>query len=309
MLFRWTEERAFLSPNPHALAHFSGGQAACLESFRFLGRILGKAIYEGVTIQLPLVPFFLNNVLGRGNSLDDLRLLDAQQHRGLQQLLGMEDVEDACMYFSDSEEFLGETIETDLIPNGRDVPVTNANVVRYLHLLSHHRLVGATRQVTAAFVEGLFDIVDRHWLTMFSSAELQQVISGLGNVAMDVEDLKAHVKLIGYDASDRTIELFFSVLKELSDDDKGRFMQFCTGSSRAPLLGFASMNPPFSIRRYEADGEKQPGALMSRFVDIDRWPAASTCFNLLKLPPYKNKANLKDKLLAAIRSGAGFDLS
>ena len=86
-------------------------------------------------------------------------------------------------------------------------------------------------------------------------------------------------------------------------------MAFCTGSSRAPLLGFAAMNPPFSIRRYEQDGEATPGGLMSRFVDIDRWPAAATCFNLLKLPPYGKKGNLKEKLLAAIRSGAGFDLS
>lgn len=38
-------------------------------------------------------------------------------------------------------------------------------------------------------------------------------------------------------------------------------------------------------------------------------PTASTCFNLLKLPPYQDANVLREKLLLAIKSGAGFDLS
>ena len=40
-----------------------------------------------------------------------------------------------------------------------------------------------------------------------------------------------------------------------------------------------------------------------------RLPTASTCFNLLKLPSYKKKSILKEKLKYAIKSGAGFELS
>lgn len=40
-----------------------------------------------------------------------------------------------------------------------------------------------------------------------------------------------------------------------------------------------------------------------------RLPTASTCFNLLKLPSYKKKEILRDKLRYAITSGAGFELS
>lgn len=40
-----------------------------------------------------------------------------------------------------------------------------------------------------------------------------------------------------------------------------------------------------------------------------RLPTASTCFNLLKLPNYKSRKSLKEKLLYAIRSGTGFELS
>jgi ubiquitin-protein ligase E3 C len=38
-------------------------------------------------------------------------------------------------------------------------------------------------------------------------------------------------------------------------------------------------------------------------------PTSSTCVNQLKLPPYKNKAQMREKLLYAAKSGAGFDLS
>lgn len=41
----------------------------------------------------------------------------------------------------------------------------------------------------------------------------------------------------------------------------------------------------------------------------DRLPTSATCMNLLKLPPYRNHQMMKDKLLYAIHSTAGFDLS
>ena len=44
-------------------------------------------------------------------------------------------------------------------------------------------------------------------------------------------------------------------------------------------------------------------------ADVDRLPTASTCYNMLKLPNYRRGATLKKKLLYAITSNAGFDLS
>ena len=41
----------------------------------------------------------------------------------------------------------------------------------------------------------------------------------------------------------------------------------------------------------------------------DRLPTASTCMNLLKLPEFKDEELLRSKLLYAVESGAGFELS
>jgi hypothetical protein len=305
-LFRWTEDSRFLHPSAQAVNILGAAEAA--NSFRFLGRIVGKAIYEGVLVNLPFAPFFLNNVLGRGNGLDDLRQLDATQFSSLQRLKDMDDVSLAEVYFAVEDDCLGVLQTTDLIPGGNDIQVTNDNVVRYLHVAAHHRLVGSTKTVTDMFVQGMYDIVDRNWLRMFSAPELQQLISG-GDHALDIAELTTNTKfLAGYDATSRPVLLLWEVVREMTVEDQGRFMQFCTGSSRPPVLGFGAMTPPFSVSRNDG-GDAGVGGVKHYFVDIDRLPTASTCFNLLKLPPYKNKGNLRDKLLQAIRSGAGFDLS
>ena len=43
--------------------------------------------------------------------------------------------------------------------------------------------------------------------------------------------------------------------------------------------------------------------------DVDRLPSASTCYNMLKLPNYRRASTLKEKLLYAVSSNAGFELS
>ena len=40
-----------------------------------------------------------------------------------------------------------------------------------------------------------------------------------------------------------------------------------------------------------------------------RLPIASTCFNILKLPPYNDMAVLKEKLIKAIMETKGFNLT
>jgi ubiquitin-protein ligase E3 C len=61
------------------------------------------------------------------------------------------------------------------------------------------------------------------------------------------------------------------------------------------MLGFRELSPSFSIRA---------GA-----PDETRLPTSATCINLLKLPPYKDAQTLREKLLQAISSESGFDLS
>ena len=60
-----------LYPNPNAAAM----QPQWMQLFEFVGRMLGKAIYEGHLVEVPFAHFFLNSLLGRTNTLDELPTL------------------------------------------------------------------------------------------------------------------------------------------------------------------------------------------------------------------------------------------
>lgn len=81
---------------------------------------------------------------------------------------------------------------------------------------------------------------------------------------------------------------------DFTEEQKQKLLKFATSRSRPPLFGFKNLIPNFAIHNSGSE---------------DRLPSASTCLNLLKLPPIENYDNLKSKLICAIEAEAGFDLS
>ena len=135
---------------------------------------------------------------------------------------------------------------------------------------------------------------------MFNQSELQTLVSGESG-DIDVSDLRRNTQYgglytIGDDREEHpTIQLFWEVMHKMTNEERQKVLRFVTSTPRAPLLGFSHLNPRFSIRDSSEDQE--------------RLPSTSTCVNLLKLPRYTNADILREKLLYAINSGAGFDLS
>jgi ubiquitin-protein ligase E3 C len=192
------------------------------------------------------------------------------------------------------------TVTRDLKPDGGLIPVTNVNRLAYISMIAEYRLKRQPQPVTKAFLKGLGQIIQPMWLAMFNQRELQTLVGGDTN-EVDIADLRRNtqysgVYYIGDDGEEHeTISLFWKVLKEMDDKDRRKVLKFVTSTPRAPLLGFSHLNPKFSIRD---SGDDQV-----------RLPSTSTCVNLLKLPRYSDAKVLKEKLLYAINSGAGFDLS
>ena len=95
-------------------------------------------------------------------------------------------------------------------------------------------------------------------------------------------------------------------------EERALFLKFATSCSKPPLLGFAHLHPAFTVQCVQGDGSDVPSVLaffgMGR-KETTRLPTTATCFNLLKLPNFRNKKVLREKLLFSIRSGAGFELS
>ncbi|KAF2471893.1 uncharacterized protein BDR25DRAFT_342485 [Lindgomyces ingoldianus] len=293
-----------------------------LQRYEFLGRIIGKCLYEGILADINFAPFFLRKWAltgGTGSApketgyrptLNDLRDLDEALYQGLHQLKTYTgDVEDFSLNFT-----VTDTITTDfttnppttravtkeLQPGGSNIPVTNANRLVYISFMARHRLQNQPLFQTTAFLKGLSSMIQPSWLSMFNQSELQTLIGGTSS-SIDVEDLRRNTiyggtYVIGDDGLEHpTIQLFWKIMKKLSDGERRAVLKFVTSTPRAPLLGFGTLNPRFSIRDAGSDQE--------------RLPSTSTCVNLLKLPMYKDERVFKEKLLYSVFSGAGFDLS
>uniref|UniRef100_A0A1B0DFM4 RNA-directed DNA polymerase n=1 Tax=Phlebotomus papatasi TaxID=29031 RepID=A0A1B0DFM4_PHLPP len=67
--------------------------------------------------------------------------------------------------------------------------------------------------------------------------------------------------------------------------------------------------PENALHRKRSDFDLDPPFCIQDAVNTERLPSASTCLNLLKLPPFQNEETLRIKLLYAIDSGSGFELS
>uniref|UniRef100_A0A8B9HUE1 HECT-type E3 ubiquitin transferase n=1 Tax=Astyanax mexicanus TaxID=7994 RepID=A0A8B9HUE1_ASTMX len=278
--FRTTNE-GLLFPSPTA-------EMLIGESFTrhyyFLGRILGK-------VDLPVFILIIQTTFTScaAGVLKHLSLKKPYRR------ISSEVFTQYNLVFSISSFFLWFFQVVELKPGGKDIPVTTANRIAYIHLVADYRLNKQIRAHCLAFRQGLANVVNLEWLRMFDQQEIQVLISG-AHVPICLDDLKKFTNYSGgYSATHPVIKIFWDVVENFSDDEKRKLLKFVTSCSRPPLLGFKELYPAFCIH----NGGN----------DLERLPTASTCMNLLKLPEFCDEQLMKSKLLYAIESSSGFELS
>ncbi|OAE31917.1 hypothetical protein AXG93_4485s1040 [Marchantia polymorpha subsp. ruderalis] len=241
-----------------------------------VGIVLGLAIHNGVILDVHFPLFTLKRlpqtvykkVMGKEMQLDDLKDVQPQLFRGLQQLLDFDgDVEGTfCLTFQVEYEFFGEIKTHDLIPGGSNIPVTKDNRKRYVDLYVHYLLEESIDKQFSSFKEGFMQVCLGRALSLFRYEELELLICGLPHFDFDV----------------RAMPL----------EEKKQLLFFSTGNDRAPIGGLACLK--FIIQK---NGD-----------DTNRLPTAQTCFNILLLPEYSGKAKLENRLKVAIQNSTGFGL-
>ncbi|KAM6052554.1 ubiquitin-protein ligase E3B isoform 2-T8 [Chlamydotis macqueenii] len=320
-LFKTTSGDERLYPSPTSYIHEN-----YLQLFEFVGKMLGKAVYEGIVVDVPFASFFLSQLLGHHHSVfyssvDELPSLDSEFYKNLTSIKRYDgDISDLGLTLSYDEDVMGQLVCHELVPGGKTIPVTNENKISYIHLMAHFRMHTQIKSQTAALIGGFRSIIKPEWIRMFSAPELQRLISG-DNAEIDLEDLKKHtVYYGGFHGSHRVIIWLWDILaNDFSPEERAMFLKFVTSCSRPPLLGFAYLKPPFSIRCVEVSDDQDTGdtlgSVLRGFFTIrkkepgGRLPTSSTCFNLLKLPNYSKKSILREKLRYAISMNTGFELS
>jgi len=290
-LFTSTEDGCTFQPNPHSSINQNH-----LSYFKFVGRIVGKAVADGFLLDAHFTRSLYKHMLGMKPTYHDMQAIDPDYYKNLKMILeyNLEDIGLELTFSTEAHSF-GKVSTIDLIPNGRNIKVTEDTKEKYVSLVCQHRMTDSIKRQIKAYLDGFYELVKPNLISIFTAKELELLISGMPDI--DIHDLKKNTEYQGYRASDKQIGWFWNIMFSLSKSEKAAFLQFTTGSSKVPLNGFAELQGMRGIQKFSVHkvGGGAEGALMS----------AHTCFNSLDLPVYPSEEIMKEKLLLAIKEGAG----
>lgn len=262
-----------------------------LSFFKFVGRIIGKAIYDGRLLDAYFTRSFYKHILGKPVDYRDLESIDPEYFKSLEWMLNNDITDILDLTFSVDDEEFGETKIVELQPNGASIAVTEANKQEYVRLVTEQRLTKSIKSQIEAFLGGFNEIIPSDLIRIFSEQELELLISGLPDI--DVDAWKNNTELHGYSSGDAVIQWWWRAVRSFDQTEKAKLLQFITGTSKVPLEGFAHLQGVQGTQRFNI--HKAYGA--------DRLPAAHTCFNQLDLPQYESYEKLRSSLLLAMNEG------
>lgn len=149
------------------------------------GRIIGKAICDAVYLDIHFTRSFYKHILNQTIVYNDLETADPEYFKSLEILLAHPLVEigmDETMTFSVETQEFGQLITKDLIPDGRNIFVTDENKADYVRLVALHRMSSEIEKQIGAFKDGFYELVPSDLIELFDAQELELLISGLPDI-------------------------------------------------------------------------------------------------------------------------------
>ncbi|KAI9352279.1 hypothetical protein DFJ73DRAFT_959461 [Zopfochytrium polystomum] len=261
------------------------------EEYRLVGIVVGLAIYNStiLDVHLPLACF--KKLRDIPVNLEDLKLMRPVIGRSLEQLLEYEgdDLEAVfCRDFIAEYEAFGATVRVPLVPNGENIPVTQANKREFVDRYVSWVLNESIEKQFESFREGFNNVCSGNALSLFRPEEIEMMVRG-GN-ELDIQGLESVTEYEGFRPDEPIVRHFWDIFTNHTNEDKRKLLLFITGTDRIPATGIQNM--AFKITCL---GE-----------DSDRLPISHTCFNQLCIPRYRTREKLEQKLMKAVEWSAGF---
>ncbi|RLN48300.1 hypothetical protein BBJ29_001531 [Phytophthora kernoviae] len=251
-----------------------------------IGRFLGRALLEGTVLNFHLSVPLLKLILGTPLCMDDVRYFDPELYKNMKWMLENDGVEALDLDFSVLERVGDRHMVVDLIPNGRDIEVTNANKHEYLERKFEHLLLRSVADQLHVFLQGFYEVIPQHLLMLFDYEELDYLMCGSPEI--DVDDWQKHSVVGESLARSPTIAWFWELVREMPNEYRRRLLQFTTGCSRVPLVGFRGLT--------SYDGRVCLFTIRGIVGAPDEFVRSYACFNRLDLPLGLTRQQLKDML-------------
>ncbi|KAM9503407.1 ubiquitin-protein ligase E3A-like isoform 2-T9 [Salvelinus alpinus] len=263
--------------------------------FTLIGIVLGLAIYNNCILDVHFPMVVYRKLMGKKGTYLDLADSHPVQYQSLKELLDYEgDVEEDMMItFQISQtDLFGDPITYDLKENGDKIPVNADNRKEFVCLYGDYILNKSVERQFKAFRRGFQMVTNESPLNcLFRPEEVELLICGSRN--LDFHALEETTEYDGgYNKDCRIIKDFWETVHSFGEEDKRLFLQFTTGTDRAPVGGLGKLKM----------------IIAKNGPDTDRLPTSHTCFNALLLPEYDTKEKLKERLLKAVTYAKGFGM-
>ncbi|CAL8400654.1 unnamed protein product [Boreogadus saida] len=263
--------------------------------YTLIGIVLGLAIYNNCILDVHFPMVVYRKLMGKKGTLRDLADSNPVLFQSLTELLSYEGSveEDMMITFQISQtDLFGNPLMHDLRENGDQIPVTNDNRKEFVAQYADYVLNRTVEKQFKAFRRGFHMVTNESPLKyLFRPEEIELLICGSRN--LDFLALEETTEYDGgYNRDSRIIKEFWETLHSFGDDQKRLFLQFTTGTDRAPVGGLGKLKM----------------IIAKNGPDTERLPTSHTCFNVLLLPEYGTVEKLRERLLKAITYAKGFGM-
>ncbi|KAJ0029561.1 hypothetical protein NQD34_004558 [Periophthalmus magnuspinnatus] len=260
------------------------------QRFFLFGKLCGLALYNQSIIHLPFPLALFKKLLDIEPSLDDLTELSPTVGKSLQYILDYDaNVEDLDMYFTVN----WDKTKVELDPSTPGKPVTNDNRQEFVDAYVHHVFTTSVQTAFKEFRRGFFQVCEPSTVQLFRPEELRGVMVGSENY--DWAAFRQNtVYELQYHKGHPTIQMFWEVFEELSEEQKKDFLWFLTGYRRAPIFGLGQIQMKVRQKYLPHGGTNE------------HFPESLTCHSILELPLYSSKNVMRRRLTEAIQPETGF---
>lgn len=262
-----------------------------LSFFKFVGRVIGKAIYDGRLLDAYFARSMYRQILGKPVDYRDVEWIDPEYYNSLCWILE-NDPSPLDLTFSVEGDEFGVTKIVPLKEDGESIPVTLENRREFVQLSAQYRLYTSIKDQLEHLLSGFYEIIPKDLISIFNEKELELLISGTPDI--DVDEWRSATEYNGYTSSDPVIVWWWRALKSFNRDERAKVLSFATGTSRVPLGGFNDLQGVQGTQRF---------SIHRAYGDPDRLPQAHTCFNQIDLPQYSSYEMLRQQLLLSINEG------
>lgn len=149
-----SSDRTTFHPN-----HMSEVNPEHLMFFKFIGRIIGKALYETRVLDCHFSRAVYKRILGKPVSVKDMESLDPEYHKSLVWMLDNDITDIITETFSVDNDRFGVAETIDLIENGRNILVTEENKQDYIRRMVEFKLTGSVQEQLDSFLKGEFRLL------------------------------------------------------------------------------------------------------------------------------------------------------